>query len=193
MINKLPKILIILFCSIFVFQILSILLVPVPSQAVTFKPQVEIPDSEFKKGGEVPITPKSIGEYIKAIYKYAIGIVGILATIVLMFGGIIWITAGGNAERVGNAKAWIGAALTGLVLALTSYLILNTINPSLVTFEPIIAEQTEEAVKGCCEFYYEGNAVQSAEMMTDKECNKKDKINFDPNKKPSSDGTECVI
>src|SRR3989338_8098402 len=52
-----------------------------------------------------------------------------------MIGGVLWIVAGGNATRVGEAKAWIGAALTGLVLALTSYLILNTVNPALVNFK----------------------------------------------------------
>jgi len=34
-----------------------------------------------------------------------------------------------------EAKSMIGAALTGLVLALTSYLILNTINPALVNLQ----------------------------------------------------------
>lgn len=78
-----------------------------------------------------------IGEYVAGVYKYAIGIVGILAAVVLMIGGVVWITAGGNATRVGEAKAWIGASLTGLVIALASYTILYQINPSLVNFNPL--------------------------------------------------------
>lgn len=73
-----------------------------------------------------------INQYVAGIYNYAIGIVGILAAVVLMFGGLLWLTAGGNATRVGEAKAWIGASLTGLVIALTSYMILYQINPGLV-------------------------------------------------------------
>jgi len=78
-----------------------------------------------------------IGEYIAGIYQYAIGIVGILSAVVLMFGGIIWLTAGGSATQISEAKAWIGASLTGLVIALTSYMILYLINPNLTIFKPL--------------------------------------------------------
>lgn len=78
-----------------------------------------------------------LGEYIRDIYKYAVGIVGILAAVVLMFGGVVWLTAGGNQTRIGEAKAWIGASLTGLIIVLTSYMILYTVNPALVNFRPI--------------------------------------------------------
>lgn len=78
-----------------------------------------------------------IGQYIVGIYQYAIGIVGILAAVVLMFGGLIWLTAGGNATQIGNAKAWIGASLTGLVIALCSYMILYLVNPDLTIFRPL--------------------------------------------------------
>lgn len=78
-----------------------------------------------------------IGEYIAGVYKYAIGIVGILAAVVLMVGGVLWIIAGGNATTIGEAKAWIGASLTGLVIALCSYTILYQINPDLLKFKPL--------------------------------------------------------
>ena len=151
MIKKIPKILIYFFLIVFILQLASLLfllLIPMPSQAgdVQFIPQITI-DETFQKGKPYPI-PKSteaIGEYVRAIYKYAIGIVGILAAVVLMLGGIIWLTAGGNTERISNAKSWIGASLTGLILALCSYMILATINPRLVEFKPIeVATVTTE-------------------------------------------------
>ncbi|HTW96191.1 MAG TPA: hypothetical protein VMD74_00850, partial [Candidatus Methylomirabilis sp.] len=61
-----------------------------------------------------------------------VGAVGVLAAVVLMIGGLMWITAGGSSDRIGEAKAMITASLTGLVLALTSYLILSQVNPALV-------------------------------------------------------------
>ncbi|MEA3463692.1 MAG: pilin [Patescibacteria group bacterium] len=135
MLKAIPKILIIIFLLVFILQLASLiflLAVPEPSQAVDpLELQVKIGDTKkitFDK------TTAPIAEYIKAIYKYAIGIVGILAAVVLMFGGVLWLTAGGNTERVTNAKSWIGASLTGLVLALCSYMILATINPGLVDF-----------------------------------------------------------
>lgn len=84
-----------------------------------------------------------IAEYISWIYKYAIGVIGILATVVMMIGGIMWIVAGGNAGRITEAKAWIGASVTGLILALCSYTILWQINPDLVKFDPLSIQVVE--------------------------------------------------
>ena len=132
------------FLSIFILQLACLLLLtlaPSASQAadpIEFKPQVQIPglEKEFTKsktGGYIlPQDTGGIAKYIRAIYKYAIGIVGILAAVVLMIGGVMWIIAGGSATMIGEAKAWIGASLTGLTLALLSYLILATVNPALV-------------------------------------------------------------
>ncbi len=86
---------------------------------------------------------KTIGVYITSIYKYGISVVGILATIVIMIGGLIWITSMGNASRVSNAKDWIGAALTGLALAMFSYTLLFIINPDLVELKPLNPESAE--------------------------------------------------
>ncbi|MFA6106058.1 MAG: pilin [Patescibacteria group bacterium] len=84
-----------------------------------------------------------IGEYVAGIYKYAIGVVGILAAIMLMVGGVRWLTAGGNASAVTDAQSYITGSLTGLVLALLSYTILYTINPALVSFKPIRVKMVE--------------------------------------------------
>jgi len=121
------------------------------SKDIKFTPQIGLPGSEeFGPGKTFIFNTKStrpIGLYIQAIYKYAIGVVGILATVVLMVGGIVWLTAGGNPTRIGEAKAYIGASLTGLILALSSYLILATISPTLVNFtssniQPVSAPET---------------------------------------------------
>ena len=144
--KRLPKILITIFLSIFTLQMVCLILlltIPEKTQAadVKFTPQVTIPGADSKPAFEKGVaTAPSIAKYIKAIYNYAIGIVGILAAVVLMFGGVIWLTAGGNQEKVKEAKAWIGASLSGLVLVLCSYMILNTINPDLVSFKEIEPE-----------------------------------------------------
>lgn len=116
-----------------------------------------------------------IGQYIAGVYKYAIGIVGILATVVMMFGGVMWIVAGGNASRVSEAKAWIGASLTGLILALTSYMILYQINPKLTHFEPIKVAEVESTPEssapsdptGCCTVNIQGTGAYTACVITE--------------------------
>ena len=164
MITKFPKIIIAIFLVAFVLQLTSLVFLltwPKKTQALGFIPQVSIGE-HFQKG--VTSTANKIDkekgiikgtllpDYIIAIYRYSIGIISILATVVMMIGGIIWMTAGGNGARVGEAKAWIGASLTGLVLAITSYTILSFVNPNLVKFKPLemeIINPIKLAEKGC--------------------------------------------
>lgn len=89
-----------------------------------------------------------IAVYVTAIYNYLLGIGGILAAIALMVGGVIWLVSAGNASRVTEAKSWITGSITGIVILLTSYILLNQINPELIgmqylkleTINPIVAE-----------------------------------------------------
>lgn len=97
-----------------------------------------------------------IGEYIAAMYKYAIGIVGILSGIMIVVAGLIWLTAGGSAERVTTAKSYIEGALVGLVIALTSYVLLYAINPKLTEFESLKVKFIERI-----EFYTQLNVTKA--------------------------------
>jgi hypothetical protein len=78
-----------------------------------------------------------LGQYIGGIQKYAIGIVGILAVIVLMIGGVIWLTAAGNQNQIGRAKKMIAGSLVGLTLVFSSYIILFLINPNLTIMKSL--------------------------------------------------------
>lgn len=73
-----------------------------------------------------------IAVYIYAIYNYLLGIGGFLAAIALMIGGVIWLISAGNASRVSEAKSWIVGSITGIIILLTSYVLLYEINPELV-------------------------------------------------------------
>src|SRR3989339_642107 len=150
--KNLPKILKITFISVFILQMIClifILSIPLEGQALTFEPQVPLPGvgkTEINSG-----STSLISQYIRAIYIYAIGIVGIVATVVMMFGGILWIVAGGNASKIGEAKAWIVSSITGLLLALSSYMILYTVNPELVNIKMGALQQgTVSTARGCC-------------------------------------------
>ncbi|MBI2415210.1 MAG: D-alanyl-D-alanine carboxypeptidase family protein [Candidatus Kerfeldbacteria bacterium] len=49
-----------------------------------------------------------------------------------MFGGMQWVTAAGNEQKITSAKEIITSALAGLIIALLSYTILLLINPATV-------------------------------------------------------------
>lgn len=117
-------------------------------EEIRFAPQITV--GTFIKGSSstVPEGTAMIGEYIKQIYKYLIGIVGILAVVVMMYGGVIWMMSFGNSSRAGEAKSWIAASLTGLLLVMFSYVILKTINPALVDFRiHKIQQQTTKTIE----------------------------------------------
>lgn len=78
-----------------------------------------------------------LADYIAGLYQYGISIIAIIAVITLMIGGVVWITAGGNDERIGDAKKWISGSLIGVLIACTSYLILNFVNPALTELSPL--------------------------------------------------------
>lgn len=78
-----------------------------------------------------------LGQYIAGLQNYAIGIVGVIAVIVLMIGGIIWLTAAGNNHQIEQAKKLIGGSIVGIVIVLSSYLILYIVNPRLTVFNPL--------------------------------------------------------
>jgi len=84
------------------------------------------------------------------VYDYAIGIAGGLAGVMLMIGGFQYLTAGGDASRVGAAKKRITDSMVGLVLVLGAFLILNTINPDLVNMSEIRVPMVQKQVFVAC-------------------------------------------
>ncbi|MFH1564235.1 MAG: hypothetical protein ABIC82_00045 [bacterium] len=112
---------------------------------VTFTPQVDIPGSTFTRSNDpIKFNKENRGlllaQYIRAWYKFAVAAVGILAVVMIMAGGLIWLTAGGRANQISTAKDWITGAVVGLVLALMSYTLLDILNPNLVTFQSLVIE-----------------------------------------------------
>lgn len=87
-------------------------------------------NTSIKIGGKSSFA--NIGDYIQTIYRYGIGIVGLLATVMIIVAGIQWVSSGGNTATIQSAKKRIGGAILGLLLAVGSYTILGTINPYLV-------------------------------------------------------------
>src|SRR3989338_2557786 len=78
--------------------------------------------------------------YITGIFTLIIAIAGLLAVIAIIFGGIKYMSTDAFTGK-SEAKATIEHAIWGLLLAVSAWLILNTINPNLVNFNFGIAVQ----------------------------------------------------
>jgi hypothetical protein len=86
-----------------------------------------------------------IAEYIQGIYTYGLSIAGILAAIVLMAGGLLWLVSAGDASKITQAKELITGSITGLVILASSYIILTQINPNLTQLIPITLGNIKKA------------------------------------------------
>ena len=62
---------------------------------------------------------------IGGIVQFLVGGSGAIALLVVVYGGFIWMTAAGNAEKIGQAQKMIMWALLGLVAMLTAYLFIR--------------------------------------------------------------------
>lgn len=80
----------------------------------------------------VEINKNPLFTYLKIWYGFVIGSVGILTTVMVMWGGFKWLTSRGNSGTIGDAKEIIWGSIIGLFLCLLSYTILELINPKLL-------------------------------------------------------------
>ena len=112
-------------------------LLPSIKDPIVFEPQIGIPGF-IKKDQKIELVKNNtsyIARMVKGFYDYGLGIGGILAAIVLMAAGIIWLTSGGSSEKISQAKSLIAGSITGLFLLFCSWMILKTINPYLLNFK----------------------------------------------------------
>lgn len=152
---------------------------PIP---LDYYPQIKIPvtnsglDQISTKVGEYKngvMTSNLLARYVKAFYDYGMAIAGILAAIVLMGGGVLWLTSAGNDSRITQAKELIAGSITGVVILFSSWVILNTINPDLLNMKVIKIQVVEQIDLICCQ-YDEGKLLkEKAEMTTSEDCSSK--------------------
>lgn len=58
---------------------------------------------------------------VARIIRVAMGLLGIIAVVIMLYGGFTWMTAGGEEEKVGEAKKMIFAGIIGLAIILSAY------------------------------------------------------------------------
>ena len=97
-----------------------------------------------------PADPKcGLSTLIKYFYEWAVSLGGLAVFIVLVIAGIQFLTSAGNPAQMTEAKGRMQSAALGLILLLGSVLILNTINPELTTFRPLVLPEPSELLGNC--------------------------------------------
>jgi len=90
-------------------------------------------------GDEAPNPPSSVNtylpRYIRYIYYTAIICGGLITLITIIYGGFRFLTSAGNPAATTDARNQIASGFLGLILILGSYILLNEINPDLITLQ----------------------------------------------------------
>jgi PKD repeat protein len=69
----------------------------------------------------------SVRDFIQKVVNYALSFLGLVAILLMIYAGVMYLTAGGQTEKTDKAKKTIGYTAIGLLLILGSYAIVNTV------------------------------------------------------------------
>ena len=82
---------------------------------------------EFDPGGQIGTTlglgTANFETTVIKLTQWVLSLLGLVGVVMMIAGGYIYLTAGGNEEKVNQARSLIKNALVGLVLVLLSYAI----------------------------------------------------------------------
>ncbi len=75
----------------------------------------------------------TLGGMISGIIGIVMGFLGIIAVLIILWGGFIWMTAGGEPDKVEKAKKMIYSGIIGLVIIFAAYAIASFVIDNLGT------------------------------------------------------------
>lgn len=113
-----------------------ILLMPLLTPLLTNALTLNLDYPQFPGGLDIN-TDQNLDQIVAWLYTFIVLISGLAAFIMIVWGGVQWLTSQGNPTATGDAKDKIQKALLGLLLVLISFLILQIINPELTILKPL--------------------------------------------------------
>lgn len=122
------------------------------------QPRIRIPGVEFSSpeavkkftrketDGNTYLFIPYLGEYLAAVYRYAVVVAGVWAVLIIFVHGLDFILSKGNSEVIQKSKTRIAQTLTGVTLIVGSYVLLYFINPELVQFRHLRVLYVQEKI-----------------------------------------------
>ena len=103
---------------------------PSTAHADTIDSDDLLPD-DFREG--TGLGDASLETATGQIIRVFISFLGIVAVVIILFGGFKWMTAGGNEDKVQEAKRLIIAGIIGLAIILSAYAIASFVIEQLIS------------------------------------------------------------
>ena len=97
-----------------------------------FQPGVLPSNLGLEYGTSIGLGTQDIRTTIANILNVAMGLLGIIAVVIILWGGFQWMVSGGDDTKVKNAKNRIIQGVVGLVIIITAYAIANFVITSLL-------------------------------------------------------------
>ena len=100
--------------------VLSLLVMPmiVSAQEITTDTLFE----DFQ-AGDIGVGERPLEETLASIINTILGLLGIVAVVLVLYAGFLWMTAAGNDEKIGTAKKILSAGIVGLIIIFSAYAI----------------------------------------------------------------------
>ncbi len=86
-----------------------------------------IGDDNIQGVAEATNNATSARALARTIVNFFLFFLGLVATIMVIYGGVLYVTAAGNDDQVGKAKNVILYAIIGIVVILLSFALVNTV------------------------------------------------------------------
>lgn len=82
---------------------------------------------------ELGLGEKDPREIVASVINVALGFLGIIAVVLIIYGGFLWMTAAGNDDNIAKAKSILSAGIIGLVIILAAWGLASYVIRALVT------------------------------------------------------------
>ena len=91
------------------------------AMALTVLDQADDPVKDLSGGAT------DIKDLVLKILKFALSFLGIVAVIMVIYGGFLYVTAAGDDDKVGTGKKIITYSIVGIIIIMISFALINTV------------------------------------------------------------------
>jgi TRAP-type C4-dicarboxylate transport system permease small subunit len=86
----------------------------------------------FDSGKNTGLPQQDVRVITMYIIKNILSVLGIIFLVITIYAGFIWMTAGGNDEKVAEGKKWLTRSVIGLAIILSAYSITIFVTNALI-------------------------------------------------------------
>lgn len=90
------------------------------------------PDLGFEYGEYTGLANRDARFTAAQIIRTALGVLGTVDLAIILYAGFLWMTAGGNEDKVSEAKKWLYGSVVGMAIILSAYSVTSYVINNLI-------------------------------------------------------------